>query len=56
MILTNIDKQLEKEIISNIIELEFDFDRRTMTIFYFIVEDEYPEVVLSFSEVKEIIM
>jgi len=54
-ILATIDEGIKTEFVLNTVELEFDFDKKTVEIFYFIVDDKYPNTTFTFSEFKKLI-
>ena len=50
LILTNLIEQQHDRIGFNLTQIEFNFEKKQAVISYFVVDDEYPDVELSFDE------
>ena len=53
-ILGNISTQQESEMVFNMTQILFDFAHEEVTISFFIVDNEYPDIQLSFDELRKI--
>ncbi len=54
-ILLNIESKTEKEIILNQVELYFNFEKENIELVYFVLDSDYPNVIIDFNELKDII-
>lgn len=54
-ILLNIESKTEKEMILNQVELYFNFEKDNIELVYFILDSNYPNVIIDFNELKNII-
>ena len=54
-ILLNIKSKTEKEMILNQVELYFNFEKENIELVYYILDSNYPNVIIDFNELKEII-
>ena len=54
-ILLNIKSKTEKEMILNQVELYFNFEKENIELVYFVLDSNYPNVIIDFNELKNII-
>ena len=54
-ILLNIESKTEKEMILNQVELYFNFEQENIELVYFVLDSNYPNVIIDFNELKDII-
>ena len=54
-ILLNIESKTEKEMILNQVEIYFNFEKDNIELVYFILDSNYPNVIIDFNELKNII-
>ncbi|WP_157151201.1 hypothetical protein [Brachyspira sp. SAP_772] len=54
-ILLNIKSKTEKEMILNQVELYFNFEKENIELVYFVLDSDYPNVIIDFNELKDII-
>ena len=54
-ILLNIESKTEKEMILNQVELYFNFEKENIELVYFVLDSDYPNVIIDFNELKNII-
>lgn len=54
-ILLNIESKTEKEMILNQVELYFNFEKENIELVYFVLDSDYPNVIIDFNELKDII-
>ncbi|MEI0485341.1 hypothetical protein R4K89_05250 [Brachyspira intermedia] len=54
-ILLNIESKTEKEMILNQVEIYFNFEKDNIELVYFILDSNYPNVIIDFNELKDII-
>lgn len=54
-ILLNIESKTEKEIILNQVELYFNFEKENIELVYYVLDRNYPNVIIDFKELKDII-
>ena len=54
-ILLNIESKTEKEMILNQVELYFNFEKENIELVYFVLDSNYPNVIIDFKELKDII-
>ncbi|MEI0530771.1 hypothetical protein R4I97_04335 [Brachyspira pilosicoli] len=54
-ILLNIKSKTEKEMILNQVELYFNFEKENIELVYFVLDSDYPNVIINFRELKDII-
>ncbi|WP_297286603.1 hypothetical protein [uncultured Brachyspira sp.] len=54
-ILLNIKSKTEKEMILNQVELYFNFEKDNIELVYFVLDSDYPNVIIDFNELKDII-
>ena len=54
-ILLNIESKTEKEMILNQVELYFNFEKENIELVYFVLDSDYPNVIINFNELKDII-
>ena len=54
-ILLNIESKSEKEMILNQVELYFNFEKENIELVYFVLDSNYPNVIIDFKELKDII-
>ncbi|KLI17423.1 hypothetical protein [Brachyspira hyodysenteriae] len=54
-ILLNIKSKTEKEMILNQVELYFNFEKENIELIYFVLDSDYPNVIINFKELKDII-
>ena len=53
-ILLNIELKTEKEMILNQVELYFNFEKENIELVYFVLDSDYPNVIIDFKELKEL--
>lgn len=49
-LLKNVSSQTDKEITLNLSDLDFDFNKKEVTISYYVKDKEYPDVILKFED------
>ena len=54
-ILLNIEAKTKKEMILNQVELYFNFEKENIELVYFVLDSDYPNVIINFNELKDII-
>lgn len=54
-ILLNIELKTKKEMILNQVELYFNFEQENIELVYFVLDSNYPNVIIDFNELKDII-
>ncbi|WP_300757950.1 hypothetical protein [uncultured Brachyspira sp.] len=54
-ILSNIESKTKKEMIFNQVELYFNFEKENIELVYFVLDSNYPNVIIDFNELKDII-
>ena len=54
-ILLNIEAKTKKEMILNQVELYFNFEKDNIELVYFVLDSNYPNVIIDFNELKDII-
>ena len=54
-ILLNIEAKTKKEMILNQVELYFNFEKDNIELVYFVLDSNYPNVIINFKELKNII-
>lgn len=54
-ILLNIELKTKKEMILNQVELYFNFEEENIELVYFVLDSNYPNVIIDFNELKDII-
>lgn len=54
-ILLNIEAKTEKEMVLNQVELYFNFEKENIELAYFVLDSNYPNVIINFKELKDII-
>ncbi|MEI0567823.1 hypothetical protein [Brachyspira pulli] len=54
-ILLNIEAKTEKEMVLNQVELYFNFEKENIELVYFVLDSNYPNVIIDFNELKNII-
>ena len=54
-ILLNIEAKTKKEMILNQVELYFNFEKENIELAYFVLDSNYPNVIINFKELKNII-
>ena len=54
-ILLNIESKTKKEMILNQVELYFNFEKDNIELVYFVLDSNYPNVIINFKELKNII-
>ena len=54
-ILLNIEAKTKKEMILNQVELYFNFEKDNIELVYFVLDSNYPNVIINFKELKDII-
>ncbi|MEI0446530.1 hypothetical protein R4J03_05660 [Brachyspira intermedia] len=54
-ILLNIKLKTETEMILNQVELYFNFEKENIELVYYILDSNYPNVIIDFNELKDII-
>ena len=54
-ILLNIESRAKTEMILNQVELNFDFEKENIELVYYALDSNYPNVIVDFSELKDII-
>ena len=54
-ILLNIESKTKKEMILNQVELYFNFEEENIELVYFVLDSNYPNVIIDFNELKDII-
>ncbi|MEI0558215.1 hypothetical protein [Brachyspira intermedia] len=54
-ILLNIKSKTEKEMILNQVEIYFNFEKDNIELVYFVLDSNYPNVIIDFNELKDII-
>ena len=54
-ILLNIELKTKKEMILNQVELYFNFEKENIELVYFVLDSNYPNVIIDFNELKDII-
>lgn len=54
-ILLNIESKTKKEMILNQIELYFNFEKKNIELVYYVLDSNYPNVIIDFNELKDII-
>ena len=54
-ILLNIKLKTETEMILNQVELYFNFEKENIELVYFVLDSDYPNVIINFNELKDII-
>lgn len=54
-ILLNIELKTKKEMILNQVELYFNFEKENIELVYFVLDSNYPNVIIDFKELKNII-
>lgn len=54
-ILLNIKLKTETEMILNQVEPYFNFEKENIELVYFVLDSDYPNVIIDFNELKDII-
>ena len=54
-ILLNIESKTNKEMILNQVELYFNFEKKNIELVYYVLDSNYPNVIIDFNELKDII-
>jgi hypothetical protein len=54
-LLSNINTESKKEIVLNLVELDFNFKDKIVELIYYVIDENYPNVKLDFTEFKNII-
>lgn len=54
-ILLNIESKTKKEMILNQVELYFNFEKKNIKLVYYVLDSNYPNVIIDFNELKDII-
>ena len=54
-IILNIELKTKKEMILNQVELYFNFEKENIELVYFVLDSNYPNVIIDFKELKNII-
>lgn len=54
-LLQNMQTKVNEEFVLNTVQLTFDFSKEWVEISYFIVDEQYPDVHISFEELKNIL-
>ncbi len=54
-ILLNIEAKTKKEMVLNQVELYFNFEKDNIELVYFVLDSNYPNVIINFKELKNII-
>ena len=54
-ILLNIEAKTKKEMILNQVELYFNFEKKNIKLVYYVLDSNYPNVIIDFNELKDII-
>ena len=54
-ILLNIEAKTKKEMILNQVELYFNFEKDNIELVYFVLDSNYPNIIIDFNELKNII-
>ncbi len=54
-ILLNIESKTKKEMILNQVELYFNFEKKNIELVYYVLDSNYPNVIIDFNELKDII-
>lgn len=54
-ILENLKTEEKVKIVLNLVQLKFDFEKKNVVISYYMVDKVYPDVKLSFRELKELL-
>jgi len=54
-ILANMQSEEKSNMVFNLTQVEFDFKEKQATISYFIIDDSYPDLVLSFDELGKLL-
>ena len=54
-ILDNVKSNAKAKIIFNLTQMDFDFANKNVTISYYVIDDNYPDVVLSFDELTKLL-
>ncbi|MBM6845387.1 hypothetical protein [Phocaeicola plebeius] len=54
-ILLNIESKTKKEMILNQVELYFNFEKKNIELVYYVLDSNYPNVIVDFNELKDII-
>lgn len=54
-ILLNIELKTKKEMILNQVELYFNFEKDNIELVYYVLDSNYPNVIIDFNELKDII-
>ena len=54
-ILLNIEAKTKKEMILNQVELYFNFEKKNIELVYYVLDSNYPNVIVDFNELKDII-
>ena len=54
-ILLNIEAKTKKEMVLNQVELYFNFEKDNIELVYFVLDSNYPNVIIDFKELKNII-
>ena len=54
-ILLNIEAKTKKEMILNQVELYFNFEKKNIELVYYVLDSNYPNVIIDFNELKDII-
>ena len=54
-ILLNIESKPKKEMILNQVELYFNFEKKNIELVYYVLDSNYPNVIIDFNELKDII-
>ena len=55
-ILLNIESKTKKEMILNQVELYFNFEKKNIELVYYVLDSNYPNVIVDFNELKDIII
>lgn len=54
-VLDNLEQPHTEEMVFNLTQVAFDFERGTASISYFVVDPDYPDVELSFPELRKLL-
>ena len=54
-IINNMTEKQENEMVFNLTQAEFDFTNEIVNISYFVKDFDYPEIALSFNELKNML-
>ena len=54
-ILLNIESKTKKEMILTQVELYFNFEKKNIELVYYVLDSNYPNVIIDFNELKDII-